>query len=93
MGFPKSTLVARGANTQLDLSCVSAPPATNVDFCACFAKRLFKSSSISFFFVQARSEREFVCGHAEYVVNRQNSHPSTEFNRMSRDVSSTVNVH
>ena len=31
MGFHKSTLVARGANTQLDPSCVSAPPATNVD--------------------------------------------------------------
>ena len=27
----KSTLVARGADTQLDPSCVSAPLATNVD--------------------------------------------------------------
>ena len=46
MGFHKSTLVVKGANTQLDLSCVSAPPATNVDLFACFAERLFKSSSI-----------------------------------------------
>ena len=45
MGFHKSTLVARGANTQLDPSCVSA---TNVDLFACFAERLFKSSSISY---------------------------------------------
>ena len=48
MGFHKSTLVARGANTQLDPSCVSAPPATEVDLFACFAERLFKSSSISY---------------------------------------------
>ena len=34
MGFHKSTLVARGANTQLDPSCVSAPPASNVDLFA-----------------------------------------------------------
>ena len=34
--FHKSTLVARGADTQLDPSCVSAPPATNVDLFACF---------------------------------------------------------
>ena len=46
MGFHKSTLVARGANTQLDPNCVSAPPATNVDLFECFAERLFKSSSI-----------------------------------------------
>ena len=39
MGFHKSTLVARGANMQLDPSCVSAPPATNVDLFACFAER------------------------------------------------------
>ena len=44
MGFHKSTLVARGANTQLDPSCVSAPPATNVDLFACFAERLFNYS-------------------------------------------------
>ena len=44
MGFHKSTLVARGANTQLDPSCVSAPPATNVDLFACFAERLFKNN-------------------------------------------------
>ena len=37
MGFHKSTLVRRGANTQLDPSCVSVPPATNVDLFACFA--------------------------------------------------------
>ena len=37
MGFHKSTLVARGADTQLDSSCVSAPLATNVDLFACFA--------------------------------------------------------
>ena len=48
MGFHKSTLVARGANTQLDPSCVSAPPATNVDLFACFAERLLKLSSISY---------------------------------------------
>ena len=48
MGFHKSTLVARGANMQLDPSCVSVPPATNVDLYACFAERLFKSSSISY---------------------------------------------
>ena len=39
MGFHKSTLVARGANTQLDPSCVLAPPAINVDLFACFAER------------------------------------------------------
>ena len=44
MGFHKSTLVARGADTQLDPSCVSAPLATNVDLFACFPERLFKSS-------------------------------------------------
>ena len=41
MGFHRSTLVARGANTQLDPSCVSAPPADNVDLFACFTERLF----------------------------------------------------
>ena len=48
MGLHKTTLVARGANTQLDPSCVSAPLATNVDLFACFVERLFKSSSISY---------------------------------------------
>ena len=48
MGFHKSTLVARGANTQLDPSSVSAPPATNVDLFACFAERLFKLFPISY---------------------------------------------
>ena len=48
MGFHKSTLVARGANTQLDPSCISALTATNVDVFACFAERLFKSSSVSY---------------------------------------------
>ena len=38
MGFHKSMLVARGANTQLDPSCVSAPLATNVDLFVCFAE-------------------------------------------------------
>ena len=46
MGFHKSTLVARGANT-LDPSCVSAPLAINVDLFTCFAERLSKPSSIS----------------------------------------------
>ena len=45
--FHKSTLVARGANTQLDPSCVSASLATNVNLLVCFAERLFISSSIS----------------------------------------------
>ena len=40
-GFHKSQLVARGADTQLDPNCVSAPLTTNVDLFACFAKRLF----------------------------------------------------
>ena len=48
MGFHKSTLVARGTNTQLDPSCVSAPPTTNLDLFACFAERLLKSSSVSY---------------------------------------------
>ena len=38
MVFHQSTLVARGANTQLDPGCVSAPLATSVDLFACFAK-------------------------------------------------------
>ena len=38
IGFHKSTLVARGANTQLKPSCVSAPLATNVDLFVCFAE-------------------------------------------------------
>ena len=42
MGFHKSTLVARGTDTQLDPSCVLAPLATNVDLFACFAERLLK---------------------------------------------------
>ena len=42
MGLQKSTLVARGADTQLDPSCVSAPLAINVDLFACFAERSFK---------------------------------------------------
>ena len=51
MGFHKSTLVARSADTQLDLrpSCLLAPQgqATNVDLFACFAERMFRSFSIS----------------------------------------------
>ena len=45
MGFHRSMLVANGTDAQLDPSYVSA---TNVDLFACFAERLFKSSSISF---------------------------------------------
>ena len=62
MGFHKSTLLARGADTQLDPSCVSVRLATNVDLFACFAERLFKSS-FSYYMkgklltVQARSQR------------------------------------
>ena len=48
MGFHKSMLVTRDANSQLDPSCVSAPPATNVDLFERFAERLFKSYSISY---------------------------------------------
>ena len=44
MGFHKSTLVARGTDTQIDPSCISGPLATNVDLFASFAERLFKSS-------------------------------------------------
>ena len=44
MRFHKSTLVTRGAEMQLDLSCVSAPLANNVDLFACFVVRLFKST-------------------------------------------------
>ena len=42
MGFYKSTLVARGTDTQLDPSCISVPLATNVDLFAFFAERLLK---------------------------------------------------
>ena len=69
MGFHKFTLVVRGANTQLDISCVSAPPATNVDLFACFAERLFKSSQSSYLpCSRVVSDSLHVC-----VVNRQNS--------------------
>ena len=40
----KFTLVARGADTQLASSCVSAPMAINVDLFLCLAERLFKSN-------------------------------------------------
>ena len=40
--------VSTGGHTQLASSCVSAYLATNVDLFACFAERLFKSSSISY---------------------------------------------
>ena len=43
MGFQKSTLVAKVANTQLDPRCVAAPLATNVYLFACFAERVFKN--------------------------------------------------
>ena len=39
---------------QLDPSCVSVPPATNVDLFACFAERLFKSSSIIISYLPCR---------------------------------------
>ena len=38
MGFQKSTLVARDADTQLGSSCISARLATNVELFACFGK-------------------------------------------------------
>ena len=47
-GFHKSSLVARGANTQIDPSCVSAPLATKVDLFVCFAEGLFISSPIRY---------------------------------------------
>ena len=47
IGFHKSMLVARGAITQLDPSCLSVPLATNMNLFVCFAECLFKSSSIS----------------------------------------------
>ena len=62
MEFHKSTLVAEGADTHLDSSCVSAVLATNVDLFACFVERLFyiilfvymKGKLLT---VQARSQR------------------------------------
>ena len=68
MGFHKSTLVARDANSQLDPSCVSVPPAINVDLFACFAERWFKSSSISYL-----SCRRVASDNLYLYVNRQNS--------------------
>ena len=60
IGLNKFALVARGANTQLDPSCVSAPLTTNVDLFACFAERLLKSSFLymkgKLLTVQARSQ-------------------------------------
>ena len=44
MAFHKSPL---GANMQLYLSCVSAPPATNVDLFACFAERLLNHPQLA----------------------------------------------
>ena len=101
MGFHKSTLVARGANTQLDPSCVSAPPATNMDLFACFAERLFKLFSISYLpWRRVASDSLYVDMPYVCVVNRQNSMPNmwsidrtAKFNRIPRDVSSTVNIH
>ena len=93
MGFHKSTLVARGAKTQLDRSCISAPPTTNVDLFACFAERFFKSSSISY--LPAGAQPAIVCMWACRPCGQQTEQPKqrnigTELNRMSRDVSSTV---
>ena len=66
-----------------DRSCVSAPPATNVDLFACFAERLFKSSSISYLPCRrVASESLYVVGMpyawsidrtACRMFNRQNS--------------------
>ena len=61
MGFHKSTLGDRGANKQLDPSCVSAPPVTNVDLFACFAERLFKITK------WLRSRASEPCTSALYV--------------------------
>ena len=47
MGFHKSTLVARGADSQLDPSCVSAPLEANVDLFICVAERLLKSACLN----------------------------------------------
>ena len=84
MGFHKSTLVARGADTQLAPSCVSAPLATNVDLFAYFVERFLKSSSISYWLCRRVASGSLyvwtcrMCGqqteqHAVCVVNRQNS--------------------
>ena len=82
MGFHKSTLVARGANTQLYPSCVLAHPATNVDLFACVGERLFKSSSISYLpFRRVASDNLYVGTPyawsidrtARRMFNRQNS--------------------
>ena len=56
MGFHRYTLVARGADTQLDPSCVSAPPATNVELFACFADACLNRPQLEFT-VQTRSQR------------------------------------
>ena len=83
MGFHKSTLVARGVNTQLDPSCISAPPATNVELFAYFAERLFKSSSISYLPCRRVASDSLYVGMpyawsiditACRMFNRQNSH-------------------
>ena len=67
---------------QLDPSCVSAPPATDVDLFACFAERLFKSSSISYLPCRRVASDSLYVGmlsgqltkqHAVCMVNRQNS--------------------
>ena len=47
---------------QLDLSCISAPPATNGDLFACFAECLFKSSSISYLLCRSVSRDRLYVG-------------------------------
>ena len=71
MGFHKSTLVTRGANTQLDPNCVSASLTSNVDF-LCFAECLFKSSSISHWPCRRIAIDSLYVGWAVCVVNRPN---------------------
>ena len=85
------------ANTQLDPSCVSAPPATNVDLFACFAERLFKSSSIIYLLCRRVANDSLYMGKpCVWSIDRteqpKQRHIGTELNRTSRDVSSTVNV-
>ena len=66
MGFHKFTFVARGTDTQLGLSCVAAPLATNVNLFACFAECLFKSS---FSYVASDSLYGWACRvYGQYTV-------------------------
>ena len=59
---------------QLDPSCVSAPPATNVYLFACFAERLFKLFSISYLPCRRVASDSLYVGMLYVCVgNRQNS--------------------